>query len=161
MDFTAKDISEVFQVDMPKARAIKKVCKLWLNANSYKEHYFTDWLDKACNTFGLEGVFEESQDYPDCNEEIDFEYLNAGDTYTGTLVFLDPEYGPKEVLLTSWGDYYEQWGRDKYEELGEPRPAICPSCNQHCFYEDQGADRRLESLKGELTCPNCLGELHF
>ena len=161
MDFTAKDISEALQVDMPKARAIVKVCKLWLKGSWSDQQYYIEWLDKACETFGLEHLYEESQDYPDCNEEIEFDYLNAGDTYNSTLIFLDPKYGPREVLLSTWGDMYEQWGRDKYEELGQPRPCICPDCNHHSFYEDQSASRRLESLKGELPCPNCLKSVHF
>ena len=159
-DFTAKDISEAFQVDIYKARAIRRACKLWINASWSDQQNIIEWLDKACGTFGLEGVYETSPQYP-YSEEIDFEYLNTGDTYNTTLIFLDPKYGCREIILTSWGDYIEQWERDKYEELGQPRAAICPGCNQHCFFEDQDSSHRLEALKGELQCPNCLGELHY
>jgi hypothetical protein len=160
-DFTAKDISEAFQVSMPKARAIMKVCRLWLNSSWSDRQDYEQWLDKACGTFGIEGVLEDPIAFPDCTEQIDFYYLNTGDTYNTTLLFLDPKYGPCEILLTSWGDYMEQWDRDRYDYLESPRPAICPDCNQHCFYEDQSASRRLEALKGELQCPNCLNQLHF
>ena len=161
MNFTAKDISEAIQVNMPKARAIIKVCNIWLKGSWDNQQHCIEWLDKACDTYGLEHLCEESQDYPDCNEEIEFDYLNAGDTYASTLIFLDLKYGPKEVLLSTWGDVYEQWGRDKYEELGQPRAAVCPDCNHHCFYADSGASRRLESLKCELQCPNCLKSCHY
>lgn len=157
IDFTAKDISEAFQVDMPKARAIVKVCKIYDKQGYVDSDRDTlQWLDKACGTFGLEHIDETSQSYPDIC--LEFSYLNAGDTYASTLVF---DLDESKITLTSWGDAIEHLEHKQYDYLEGPRPAICPSCNHHSFYEDRGSSHRLEALKGDLQCPNCLEELHY
>lgn len=155
MDFTVKEISEAMQLTMPQARAVVKVCKLYEKARKHEKYSYQVWLDKICNTFGIEEIFEVSPQYPD-SDEIGFEYLNTGDTYQSTIIFDEGK-----TYISSWGDTLEAKERELYEELDQPRACICQACNHHCFYADQGADHRLEALRGELRCPNCGDKLHY
>lgn len=156
MKYNPKEISEIFQVSLPKARAIIKVCKGYDNADrNYLRNNYADSLDKLCGTFGIEGINETSLQYPD-SEEIEFEYLNVGDTYQSTIIFKDGK-----ISLGSYGDMIEEIERDYYEALGHPRACICEKCNHCCFYANQDASHRLEAIRGEISCPNCGGIMHY
>jgi hypothetical protein len=156
MDFTTKDIEECMQVSKPRARAIVKVCKLYDNAKrSHLKFEYARKLDQLCDTFGIEGISEVSLQYPD-SDEIEFDYLNVGDTYQTTIIFIDGK-----TTLGSWGDMLEEKERELYEDLNHPRACICEECNHHCFYANQDASHRLQAIHGGLECPNCGGKLHY
>jgi hypothetical protein len=156
MIYNPKEISEVFQVSLPRARAIIKVCKGYDNADrNYLRNSYAYRLDKLCDTYGIEGIKEESLQYPD-SKEIEFEYLNAGDTYQTTIIFKD-----NKTSLGSYGDMIEELEKEIYENLGHPRACICESCNHHCFYAKQDARHRLSAIWGEIPCPNCGGSMHY
>jgi len=156
MDFTVEQLEETFQVSKPKARAIYKVCSIIEKPNT-DYHRAVELLDKLCGTFGLAWYKENSQKFEDL--EIDFDYLNIGDTYQRTLIFTTN----RNILLTSYGDYIEELEKEYYlENEDNIRPAICNKCGFLRNYIEPNSTDRLESLNNELDCPNCFdGKLHF
>ena len=60
-------------------------------------------MDKALDTFGVEGL-----------AEYEIEYLNTGETYAETIVY---DWDEGKFMLTSWGDVVEQ--KDMNRESGE------------------------------------------
>lgn len=64
--------------------------------------------DVLLDGFGIEAIF-------DGDGECVAEYVNTGDTYTGTILW-DRDSG--EVSLTSYGDWVEAFERER----GEPLP---------------------------------------
>jgi hypothetical protein len=59
-------------------------------------------LNDTCGTYGVEPIFHGSaSDWP---QDLRAEYLNTGDSYSGTLLY---DYASDAFSLTCWGSYVE------------------------------------------------------
>ncbi len=77
--------------------------------------------------FGVEHI--ELDNYSDLASSYDegptAEYLNTGDTYSTTLVLTDDYVNGVKLLVTSWGDWYEEQERWAYEHFNAVRCGYC------------------------------------
>lgn len=74
-----------------------------------------DYLDNLLETYGVEPLNHERAWDSYFGNAIAL-YLNRGETYTGTLLYSVEE---DKILLTSWGDYLEQWEENLASEAEE------------------------------------------
>jgi len=66
-------------------------------------------LDTVLDCYGVEAITPDGCIYPVAT------YLNTGDAYTSTVVLTEDG----EFLLTTWGDFLEEWEREQEEEFAE------------------------------------------
>jgi hypothetical protein len=68
--------------------------------------------NEIMNGFGVENLTDENAYDPYWQNTIAL-YVNMGDTYNSTLLF---DVGEGEFILTTWGDWFEEYERRKNEE---------------------------------------------
>lgn len=96
MKITNKEIRDTFQVSEDVAKQAIAIL-----ANVDCEGQALADLDKLLGGFGIEPIRN-----PQDSGDVIAEYINTGDTYSGTIL-RDIETG--EFLLTTWGDWLEAW----------------------------------------------------
>jgi len=99
-----RDIAKVFNVDMDTAKQISDLTKKSLSYG--KENFVLDEINKLVGGYGVEAITHEDAYVDRYYFNIIATYVNMGDTYKGTIVH-DSDTG--EFLLTSWGNFYEEW----------------------------------------------------
>ena len=87
--------------------------------------------------FGVEHI--ELDNYEDLASSYDegptAEYLNTGDTYSTTLMLTDDYVNGVKLIITTWGDWYEEQERWVYEHFSAVRCGYCG--HFHVMEDDQ------------------------
>jgi ribosomal protein S27E len=117
-------------LNVSKREAFKRIAKLMK-----KDH------------FGIEHI--ELDNYSDLASSYDegptAEYLNTGDTYSTTLVLTDDYVNGVKLIITTWGDWYEEQERWVYEHFSAVRCSYCG------HFHVMGEDRSTHDTK----CDRC------
>jgi len=104
LNIVAQDRARELRELLEKKRKTREYASVQeLIKQSYREPFYYDRLmcaaNEICNTCGVESFRAKNGDY--------WEYLNAGDTYTPTLL-LNRRTG--RLIVSSWGDVVERCG---------------------------------------------------
>jgi hypothetical protein len=70
---------------------------------------YLEYANKELDGYGVEAVTDENAYVDSYYHNIIALYVNMGDTYVNTVVYSTET---KEFMITSWGDFYENWQND-------------------------------------------------
>lgn len=107
-------------LNISKREAFERIAKLMKNDHFGVEHIELDKYSDFCDGY---------------DEAPTAEYLNTGDTYSTTLMLTDDYTNGVKLLITTWGDWYEQQEAWVYEQHSAVRCGYCS--HFHVMEEDQ------------------------
>ncbi len=102
-------------------------------------------LNDLLGGFGVEAIRD-----PTDSDTIIATYINQGDTYDATIVFDEDK---SEFVLTTWGDWFENWENDQNEEDGT---LTCGWCSYRTPYDPEEEDEEGNTLDWhDVICESC------
>ncbi len=87
------------------------------NPSPQKVDQYLEYANKEIDGYGVEAVTDENAYVDSYYHNIIALYVNMGDTYVPTVVYSTET---KEFMVTSWGDFYENWQNDNAANSEEP-----------------------------------------
>lgn len=129
--------------------------RLSMNERFELAEWVLEWFGWGDGFFGVEyaGFVDDDIDRGGCW------YLNAGDTYDATVCYLDDGYDIDrggDFFVSSWGDVYEGFENEAYEEDGEVR---CGYCSAMTPCGEEYRETRCESCGRNVSTGEVMAEV--
>lgn len=126
-------------------------------------HRFVDWanwlaahtavtlqeaFDRLCLLFAevhygvCRAELENFEDLETGNDAPAMQYLNAGETYAPTIILTDDYVNGRKLLVTSWGDWYEQNEQYHCKQSQVVRCGNCSHFTQFIYAVDDWNNHR-------------------